>query len=233
MREAEYRDASGKRLTDYDRPSVAVDTALLTVGPRGGLMVLEVKRQDGGGWALPGTFLWKGERLADAVRRSLKTKVGLDGVEPHQMQVFDDPERDDRGWVLSVAHWAVVAHDQLETRLADQTRLMPVDNPGRLIYDHQRIIAKAVDRIRLRYQQHPDPDLLLGENFTILELRLLHQAVAGEPFDRDWFRREMRHKLLATGRVTEGTRGRPAELFQRKTAVRNRSQRRSSKSAAG
>lgn len=218
MTDTQYRDSTGRKLTDYERPSVAVDTALLTPDPDHGLMVLEVKRQDGPGWALPGTFLWKGERLADAVRRSLGTKAGLQGVQPHQMQVFDDPERDDRGWVLAVAHWAVVTPDRLEARLVDQTRLMPVDNPGRLIFDHQMIIAEAVAHIQYLYSQFPDPDHLLGEEFTILQLRLLHQAVAGEKFDRDWFRREMKDKLVATGTVAEGSRGRPAELFRRKLA---------------
>ena len=53
------RDSSGKTLADYPRPSVAVDTAVLTVAPGGILQVLQVrdatKKRDA--WALPGTFL--------------------------------------------------------------------------------------------------------------------------------------------------------------------------------
>src|SRR4051812_47939943 len=103
-----YRDASGKTLTDYPRPSVAVDTAVLTVAPdRRGLHVLLVRRNgkdDGSDWALPGTFLHEGETLAEAVLRSLKEKAGLLGRAPQQLHVFDAPDRDPRGWVLSVAH---------------------------------------------------------------------------------------------------------------------------------
>jgi 8-oxo-dGTP diphosphatase len=216
MTDRTFRDSKGRALTDYPRPSVAVDTALLTPDPDEGLLVLEVKRENTSGWGLPGTFLWQGERLADAVRRSLRMKAGVEGVDPHQLQVFDDPDRDDRGWVLSVAHWAVVPPDRLDSRFAELTRLVPVDNPGRLIYDHRLIIAAAVAHIRSRYATEPDSDSLLGAKFTMLQLRQLHEAVAGHTLDRDMFRREMKSKLLGTGEMSEGTRGRPAELFQRR-----------------
>ena len=216
MTDKKFRDSTGRTLEDYPRPSVAVDTALLTPDPDEGLLVLEVKRESMSGWRLPGTFLWKGERLADAVRRSLRTKAGVEGVAPHQLRVFDDPNRDDRGWVLSVAHWAVVRPDRLTSRFETETRLVPVGSPGRLVYDHRLIIDSAVEHIRSRYEAEPDPDRLLGETFTVLELRKLHEAVTGEPLDRDMFRREMRDRLIGTGAMSKGTRGRPAELFRRR-----------------
>jgi ADP-ribose pyrophosphatase YjhB (NUDIX family) len=226
MTDKTFRDSKGRTLASYPRPSVAVDTALLTPDPELGLLVLEVRREAPSGWALPGTFLWEGEGLADAVRRSLRVKAGVEGVNPHQLTVFDDPDRDDRGWVLSVAHWAVVPADRLATR-SGETRLVSVDCPGRLIYDHPAIIAAAVRHIRSRYEAGPDPDRILGDKFTMLQLRLLHEAVAGAKLDRDVFRREMKDKLVATGEMSAGTRGRPAELFRRRTkdAPRRRTRR--------
>jgi 8-oxo-dGTP diphosphatase len=216
-----FRDSKGRTLDSYPRPSVAVDTAVLTPDPDEGLMVLEVRRESASGWALPGTFLWKDERLADAVRRSLRVKAGVEGVVPHQLRVFDDPNRDNRYRVLSVAHWAVVSADRLASRLSDETRLVPVERPGKLIYDHPKIIAAAVEHIRSRYEEEPDPERLLGEKFTVLQLRQLHEAVAGHGLDRDGFRRQMQWKLLGTGELSEGTRGRPAELFRRRTKGRS------------
>src|SRR5215469_6518494 len=114
---AGYRDSSGRTLADYPRPSVAVDTALLTVLPgEKHLSVLQVQRPEPPGWALPGTFLREGERLIDAVRRSLQDKAGVEGMSPRQLQVFDDPHRDSRGWVLSVAHVDVVTAGKQEHR---------------------------------------------------------------------------------------------------------------------
>jgi 8-oxo-dGTP diphosphatase len=57
---------------------------------------------------------------------------------------------------------------------------------------------------------------LLGDEFTLRELRLAHEAVAGQALQRDWFRRAMERHLVATGTTTTGTRGKPAELFQRR-----------------
>ncbi|UQX11493.1 NUDIX hydrolase [Candidatus Mycobacterium methanotrophicum] len=220
MTDRTHRDTSGRRLADYPRPSVAVDTAVLTLDPDLGLAVLQVRRPNGRGWALPGTFLHEGETLADAVDRSLRVKANVRGLRPRQLHVFDDPHRDDRGWVLSVAHVDVVQVDRLSSRLAAGTRLMPVRAPGRLPYDHADIIARAVDHLRSYYRDKPDPDWLLGEEFTLRELRLAHEAVAEGTLQRDAFRRAMESQLVATGTMTTGTRGRPAELFRRSATYR-------------
>lgn len=197
---------------------MAVDTALLTLDAAGAqLLVLQVRRNDDTGWALPGTFLHPGERLADAVERSLRTKSGVRGLRPRQLHVFDDPGRDDRGWVLSVAHLAVVAPERLASRFGVRTRLMPTSRPGRLPHDHAGIIARAVGDLRLRYVAAPDPDALLGGEFTLRDLRLAHEAVAGEPLQRDRFRRLMEPRLEPTGEVATGIRGRPAETFRRRS----------------
>ncbi|OMC38965.1 NUDIX hydrolase [Mycobacterium sp. GA-1841] len=213
-----HPDSNGKRLQDYERPSVAVDTAVLTVDPGVGLVVLQVRRPQARGWALPGTFLHEREVLADAVRRSLADKANIRGLHPRQLQVFDALDRDDRGWVLSVAHLAVVPVDRLADRFSATTRLMPVDAPGQLVYDHPDIIKLAVTDVRAHYVTAPDPDGLLGDTFTLRDLRLIHEAVAGHELQRDTFRRAMHDQLEATGDFSARGRGRPAELFRRRTS---------------
>jgi 8-oxo-dGTP diphosphatase len=190
---------------------------VLSLDHRLGLVVLQVRRAAGPGWALPGTFLHVGETLADSVDRSLREKANVRGLYPRQLHVFDALDRDERGWVLSVAHIDVVRPDQLANRFPETTRLVPVEAPGRLPFDHPDIIDLAVNRIRSDYEARPDPDRLLGEEFTLRELRLAHQAIAGEGDDlqRDTFRRAMDRYLEPTGRTTNGTRGRPAELYRR------------------
>src|SRR5271166_2274373 len=191
MNDRPWRDTHGRTLADYVRPSVAVDTAVLSLDQDVGLVVLEVRRATGTGWALPGTFLHEGETLADAVDRSLREKANVRGLHPRQLHVFDDPHRDHRGWVLSVAHVDVVRLDRLASRFAETTRLMPAAAPGRLTYDHASIIARAVDHIRSRYLAEPDPDRLLDDEFTLRELRLAHEAIVGVALQRDAFRRTM------------------------------------------
>ncbi len=218
-----YRDGAGHTLKDYPRPSVAVDTAVLTLGPGGGgtpqLAVLQVRRGGShrpGAWALPGTFLHEGERLSEAVDRSLRDKVGIGTLHPHQLHVFDDPRRDQRGWVLSVAHVDVVPFEHITAPLGERedVRLAPATAPEQLPYDHTDIVECAVGHLRDRYAAAPDPYHLLSPTFTLRELRLVHEAVAGHQLQRDTFRRAMTEGLEPTGRLSSGPRGRPAELFR-------------------
>jgi 8-oxo-dGTP diphosphatase len=225
-----YRDPTGATLVDYPRPSVAVDTAVLTLAPRTNpargapphrLSVLLVRRPeevDGPQWALPGTFLHQGERLADAVTRSLAEKAGVTGGDPAQLAVFDDPDRDPRGWVLSVAHMAVIPYATLRDVLLadpDRVRLAPVSRPGPLPYDHPAIVVAAKKGLRRRYAERPDPARLLGSRFTVRELQDVHEAIAGLTLQKDTFRRAMEPHLRGTGTMSSGTVGRPSQRFSR------------------
>jgi 8-oxo-dGTP diphosphatase len=222
MSDRTWRGSHGRTLADYVRPSVAVDTAALSLDDDLQLVVLQVRRPTGRGWALPGTFLHEGETLADAVERVLLEKANIRGLHPRQLHVFDDPHRDERGWVLSVAHVDVVRPEQLASRFTETTRLMPTSAPGRLSYDHASIIDRAVDYLRSRYRSEPDPDRLLADEFTLRQLRLAHEAVAGIPLQRDAFRRTMEPQLVAMGTTVSEGRGRPAELFRRRLSAAGR-----------
>jgi 8-oxo-dGTP diphosphatase len=202
-----YRDSHGKLLNDYPQPSVAVDTAVLTVRD-GSLHVVLV--QNSTGWRLPGTFVHEGETLARAVSRSLRDKAGIEGLQPRQLHVFDEPDRDDRGWVMSVAH--LVAAPEASVAGLELTRIDAVDG---LVYDHATIIQLAVETLRVEYRAHPDPERLLGPEFTLLELLRLHEAIAGERLGKDTFRRHMLGQLLETDAYQEGLVGKPAKIFRR------------------
>ncbi|WP_372461138.1 NUDIX hydrolase [Rhodococcus yananensis] len=203
--------APGRPLTDYPRPSVAVDVAVLTVVD-GAVTVLVVDHPRG--LALPGTFLHPGERLADAARRALRDKARLDGIDFRQLAMLDDPDRDDRGWVLSMAHCAAAP----ATALPDDSHLLPVDDVARLAFDHAEIVALAVADLRTTYATAVDPARLLGDDFTVLELRRLYEAVYGRTYPKDSFRRHLSHGMTPTGELRRTGAGRPAEVFRRTDA---------------
>lgn len=196
-------------LTIYPRPSLAVDTALLTVRDAT-LAVLIIDREHIP--RLPGAFVREGERLADAVSRSLREKAGVTGADPRQLHVFDAPDRDDRGWVISVAHLEVSTEDRLDGCLGE---LISVDELPDLRWDHAEVVAHAVRTIRADYAEHLDPAGLLAEPFTMRSLHELHEAVAGVALPRDAFRRRMEPLLRDTGEMLRGTVGKPARLFDR------------------
>jgi 8-oxo-dGTP diphosphatase len=214
-------------LTDYPRPSVSVDTAVFTV-ESGELCVVLVDGPDGtdgtvgtGGYRrLPGTFLHQGETLADAVARSLREKAGIEGGSPRQLQVFDELDRDERGWVLSVAHAMA-----LRSALVPFDRLVPIDRADPLAFDHARILSVAVERIRADYATMPDPWGLMPEEFTLRALLLLHSAVDPSTPQRDTFRRMMEPLLVETGEFSSGSVGKPSRIFQKPTADQQQARR--------
>ncbi len=208
-----FRDSSGRRLSDYPRPSVAVDTAVLTVPIGGPLSVVQVRDQVDGDWRLPGTFVHEGERLADAVLRSLRDKAGVTGLAPRQLHVFDDPSRDDRGWVLSVAHLDVVPAAALQTAM--EARITPVSEATGMVHGHDDILEFAVVQLRADHRGAPDPHGLLPAPFTMSALRGLHEAVLGERLLPDSFRRAMLPMLTATEEKRAAGPGKPAVLYRR------------------
>ncbi len=206
-----YRDSSGRRLDDYPRPSVAVDTAVLTFEDEQLKVVLAGM---GSARRLPGTFLHEGERLSDAVRRSIRDKVGIQGLQPQQLRVFDRPDRDDRGWVLSVAHLDVVPLRRLPSD--GGFTLRPVTEATGLQFDHDEIVRIAVDWLRARYEEAVDPCALIEEEFTLRDLQRVHEAVAGTSIQRDNFRRRVKDDVEETGGRLTGVVGKPPRLFRKK-----------------
>lgn len=223
-------------LTDFPRPSVAVDVAVLTVA--GGRLGVVLWRRTGntesGRWALPGSFVQAGERLDDTVARTLQTKCGLTGLAPTQLRVMDDPQRDNRGWVLSVAHLDVARAEALADRRADgEVQIAPLrlgestplaakgsivalpDGQTALPFDHEAIARLAVQALQARYVDRPDPAGLLDGPFTFLRLRNLHEIIAGQSLQRDTFRRAMLAYVEPLDEMEQGTAGRPARLYQR------------------
>ncbi|WP_260981207.1 NrtR DNA-binding winged helix domain-containing protein [Curtobacterium pusillum] len=194
-----------------------MDTAVLTVPVGGELSVLQVRDATDGDWRLPGTFVHEGEQLADAVLRSLRDKAGVTGLAPEQLHVFDDPSRDDRGWVLSVAHLDVVPASLLsldETR----ARVVPVGEALGMVHGHDDIVEFAVASLRAAYAGAPDPRGLVAEPFTMTELRRVHEAVGGRQLLPDSFRRAMVPMLVNTGERAAAGPGKPGARYRRRDA---------------
>ena len=89
---------------------VTVDVVIFALR-EGELHVLLIQRGVSpfqGRWALPGGFIHRGESLEDAARRELEEETGVRDVYFEQLYTFGDPDRDPRGRIVTVAHYALL-----------------------------------------------------------------------------------------------------------------------------
>jgi hypothetical protein len=94
-----------------------------------------------------------------------------------------------------------------------------------LAYDHRRIAATALGRLRGKLKYRPVVFELLPETFTLFRLQRTVEALTGMRLHKQNFRRLVEHGQLveATGALDRPARGRPAALFRfRREVVRAR-----------
>jgi hypothetical protein len=85
-----------------------------------------------------------------------------------------------------------------------------------MAFDHRRILATAVGRIRAKIRYRPVVFELVSDEFTLLQLQRAVEALAGLRLHKQNFRRlvEQGGLVEGTGRRDHHTGGRPAELFR-------------------
>ncbi len=95
----------------------------------------------------------------------------------------------------------------------------PLSDPwlgSSMIFDHRRILATAIARLRGKMKYRPVVFELLPANFTLLELQRSVEAISGRKLHKQNFRRLVEDQGLVegTGKSLRTARGRPAELFR-------------------
>jgi len=136
----------GYSASDYRRPSVAVDVALLRPGEAGDEVWLQRRTAPPceGLWAFPGSFVRLEETLEQAAQRVLETEVGVSmdtTLELERVGVFDAPHRDPRTRVISVAVRARVPRAATTSVVETGTWFGLPEVIGPLAFDHDAILA--------------------------------------------------------------------------------------------
>ncbi|MBB2902480.1 8-oxo-dGTP diphosphatase [Kineococcus radiotolerans] len=221
---------------EFPPVAVTVDLVVLTVRDDGSgpaLAVLLVERGEEpflGRWALPGGFVRPDEDLPGAAARELAEETGLPRGSVHleQLASYGTPDRDPRQRVVTVCYLALAPDlptPRAGTDAAD-ARWVPVAragvDPGPLAFDHDRLLADAVERARAKLEYTPLATAFCAEEFTVAELRRVYEAVWGTPLDPRNFHRKVTGAsgfLEPTGATTTRDGGRPARVFRRGPAT--------------
>ncbi len=209
-----------KPFHSYKNPSLAVDLVVFGYNASE-LSVLLLNRNEepfSGGWTLPGAFLQMDERFSDTCGRVLQTKLGMDDVYLEQLYSFDEPDRDPRGRVISVAYYALVNPAKFEVvagTMANDVRWWNCKKLPALGFDHKQIFKMALQRLRSKILYFPVGFQLLDEQFTMTEIHELYEAILDQSIDRRNFRRKILASayILPTGMKREGLQNRHPELY--------------------
>lgn len=180
----------------YPHPAVTVDCVIF--GFNGSdLNVLLVQRAIDpykGCWAFPGGFVQIDESSLDAARRELKEETDLETDTLTQFHTFDNPLRDPRERVITIAHYALVKmKDVIGGDDAAAAKWFPVSKIPGLAFDHDMILRYAMAELRRKIHFEPIGFDLLPEKFSMKELQTLYEAVLGVKFDRRNFYNKMKH----------------------------------------
>jgi len=203
----------------------------------------ENKASSSGLLKLPGNLISDTEDLDHSAYRVLKELTGLDNIFLKQFAVFGNPNRlnssNDLAWlrstsglhierVVTVAYYSLVKINEsnpTESLLA-KTNWMPVKDLPQLTFDHNLIIAEALEALRKELRTEPIGFELLPKKFSIRQIQSLYEVILGNNLDNRNFRKKVRklEYFVALPEKEESVNHKPAQLFKfdKKVFTKNR-----------
>jgi hypothetical protein len=189
---------------------------------------------------------WRGGRPALIDRHIAPALSRWSRAAPDRDGQHDRRERCDINFGLRGAPWVpervleryelmyevgLVAESQRDRSQVGPSRQPAASAPGPTLlgrpmaFDHRRILATALGRLRGKLKYRPVVFELLPATFTLLQLQRVVEALAGIELHKQNLRRlvEKGGLVEGTGRFESQTGGRPAELFRfRREVLRER-----------
>lgn len=139
-------------------------------------------------WALPGGFVHTNEDkcLASARDRILKEKGGIKPPYFEKVDSIGSPDRDPRGWAVSVIYLGILKAEDRRPRRADKNIMFAnvhdvMEGQYDLAFDHVKIVELAFLRLAVRCGYSAIPLWFMPKEFTIRQLLDIHEVLMGSP----------------------------------------------------
>lgn len=218
-------------------PSVAVSTVAFSLAPpatpaerSASLWIPLVRRTRPpykGAWALPGGPTEWNKTLTQTARETLVAAVRAEPNFLEQLYAFGSVERSAQAErTVTIAYWAQYRGSDFQgSELIDDPHVawFPASRLPELAFDHAEIIRTGIDRLRRRATQTFLAHRFLERQFTLAQLRGVHEILVGKRVDPANFRRQAlaSGEIVETGATQVGTKHRPAKLYRFATTDRN------------
>lgn len=208
-------------MSKYENPAVAADVVALRYDDDSGLMVALHNRQyapEKGHDALPGVLLGVNETMHDGLVRAIQKMGDIELITSIPLMYRDNPERDDRGRVISIPHICIVDGD-----LNDESAWYPIGDAINvdLPFDHEAIIISALEYVSKNL--FPEMSLLLLDNVTSpsvvklinsADLTNYNENLSNHPHQVNRYLKDTMKDSGVSVKPTGG--GRPAKVFVHK-----------------
>ena len=183
------------RYKSHDRLLVAIDCIIFGFDGNQ-LQALLIKRgfePEKGKWSLMGGFTNQDESTDEAAVRVLHQLTGMNNIYMEQLYCFSDVNRDPAGRVISIAYFALIniADYSEQLQFEHEAKWFPLDQIPDLIFDHEKMVALAKERLQQKVANHPIGFELLPEKFTLPQLQSLYEAIYESPLDKRNFTRKI------------------------------------------
>ena len=199
-------------------PSVSVDCVIFGFHENQ-LKVLLLEFKHTKAFALPGGFVFKEESTDEAATRILWERTGVKDIYLEQFHTFGEQNRGNwdvhkatmssHGFELEVEHWLLQRFISIGYyALVDFSKVQPtpdifsdlgdwydIHQIPALILDHNMIIDKALETLRLMLDHKLVGFNLLSETFTMNELQSLYETI----LDKKLLRANFQRKMLSLG----------------------------------
>ncbi len=137
----------------WPRPGYTADCVILRPAKKSNFEVLLIQRGNEpfkGSWALPGGFVNEYESLPTAAARELQEETGLTDVKLKFVDIYGEEGRDPRGWTVTGVFWGFLPKGQKPKAGDDAAnfRWFPVDKLPSVAFDHAKVIADAMKKMK-------------------------------------------------------------------------------------
>jgi ADP-ribose pyrophosphatase YjhB (NUDIX family) len=181
--------------SEQDKHYVAVDCIIFGFDQEK-LKILLIKRRMEpykDNWSLMGGFVKQSESIDDAAKRITYSLTGLNDVYLEQLYTFGDINRDPGGRIISVSYYALIKINESDSEIAQKhgAEWFSITDCPSLIFDHNKMVETALNRLRRRCRTQPIGFELLPEKFTIPQLQSLYEAIFMHPLDKRNFRKKI------------------------------------------
>lgn len=172
-------------------------------------LILRATPQDSqGGWCLLADYVRSMESAEDAVRRCLYCLGDIVTVSLEQVYTWSSFDQELESRAVSVGHLALVnlTFPPTDNMIDDKMKWVPLAEVPALPKDHEIMLNKAREKLKIKSMEEVPVSGLLPQKFTIKELSRLYELLSDDGQDA----RNIARKMLRLGvikRLSEKERG--------------------------